>query len=229
MKFGKEWLQRFEELPLVLQAKSINYKHWKQIEKQNTLQLPLQLQSKIEQDINMVVSTYNIYKINEYPCFWCIFCTCCFHDESIDNATMKMYIDLNMDTLRKLVKRLIKRTTDTKPINIYNIPGYIKLTRIRKILELQCKTNEQFVECPICYIEVSELAVTDCGHAFCQQCARGIAGMSGTKTHTDTNIPLSGVLNYAHFYKTAYHCPMCRRLMPFAQSWKNNDLIVQLH
>ena len=229
MKYGKQWRIRLNALPIELQTKSIHYKNWKKMFREN--EEKVYLFAKLAVDVEMVAKTCRMELELEIECE-CLtfFQLLCSQANSHDDETMYMYISLNLDTIHKLCKRWTRHfleSNNSKPVNVYNIfnkPCYVSLIRARKILELKQGTPNN-TECPICFEDVKELVVTDCGHAFCQPCVKILAGMSISNLAC---AQMSSMLNYAHYHKPIYACPICRRVMPFNACWNKKDLVVQV-
>lgn len=70
------------------------------------------------------------------------------------------------------------------PYNIYQIKRYNEALQMYKLLT----SDEGFPECPICYDDINDIAVTSCHHSFCVTCL-------DTWMDVNENMP---------------SCPMCR-------------------
>ncbi len=209
-KFGKAWASRFEQLPECLQSRCIHYKRWKRHVDGATAEAQLRRDvAAVERTVAACESDGPGMPSSCMPFCFARRAAAADRFASVSDVDLLRYIELNADTARKLSKRLQKRfAVPTATWFAANRPGLSFCSvALREKLRIAVAGMDSR-PCPVCLETAAEMVITDCGHAFCVDCVKRLAGVDNMMG------ALHDLLTWARYHGTPYACPMCRRKSP---------------
>lgn len=177
MKYAKVLHANVQEMPVVFQQSSINYKQWKKALKQQKVgsgEMALeQLACECQRIDHMFVRCYKRINSILYTWFSC-------GRTNITYNQLDMFANTNATTVYKICKKICKSfdypksmkwLREVRTLHMYHFMGGAERSHLNAMVE-------KHIECPICLENDQRMYfILPCGHSMCTECAYEYAGV----------------------------------------------------
>lgn len=211
MKFQRDWLRVYNDLPPLLQEQTLCYKQWKKMIKFGHVDLLCKLQMQVRKlGVFIAKLEKDYHKVYMFQCFR--------QQTHWNKHDIITFLLLNKTTLYKICKKISKKNKTMDAMK------YLENTRKSHVLGERfltfLQTTPSSIECPICLENKEQYFIYDCGHLMCMECfvrMNHVKYMRGTLRNAMT-------INSKYWIK----CPMCRESMHVYDIKKTNTYPISL-